>query len=191
MKKCRQWLAGSLLALSVCVAGAGCGSDPEGRVPGGGATETLPPTVSVQTGALATDSWGYTGSVATQVAAPEQTEVLLAGRTLLLDPSRAVVTGSIPTRVSFSSDPTTLSAAARSTAPADFLCYLDLSMGAVRTALPALSVTVTAGAASTGQTVTVYRYEAGLWTLAATVPVGDAGKISFQADAPALWGVFR
>jgi len=197
MKKIRKSITALLLTAAFCLGLGACGAGDEGFPGDDGGNTPLPTTVAVKTGSFATDTWGYSGSTAVQVAAPANTEIVMDGHTLLMDASRGVVSGAISTRVSYSSDLTTLSAAARSTAPANFICYVDIAMqpdrtdmGQARIALPALSVTVDVGAVAPGQTVTVYSYDAGKWSEAQTVQVNSSGKVIFSADKLTLWALF-
>lgn len=186
-------IAGLLLVGLVGLQLAGCGVDAGGLGSDGRSESAQPSTVSVRTGTIATDSWGYTGSNTVSLQAPSQTQVLVAGRTLLQDPRGVVVTGTSPTTVEFSSDLTTLPAAAQASAPGDLVAYVDLEVGDASTALPALQVTVDAGSVPAGQPVTVYRYDesAAKWTGAVATVVNGAGKVTFAAGKLALWGIFK
>ena len=182
----------ALLFLAVLGMGlGGCGAGEDGGVPGG-TNPTQTSNVSVKTGSIATDSWGYSGAAPIQISAPDTAAILLQGHTLLEDASHSVVSGTIPTKISFSSDVTSLGAAARASAPANLLCYLDISLGPAQAALPALSVTVAAGAAS-GETVTVYNFDAssGKWVSVQTALADASGKVSFPVNQLSLWGVFH
>jgi len=180
-----------LFAALLGLAPIGCGRGDEVGVQNG-TTTSQPATVSVKTGSIATDSWGYTGSAPTAVSAPDTTAILLPEHTLLVDSTQTVVSGVVPSRVSFSSDPTTLAAAAKASAPPGFLCYLDISLGSASTSIPAFSVGLDTGA-SPGETVNLYYYDApsGLWVASQTALVGSSGTISFPASRFSLWGIFR
>lgn len=184
----------ALLFVAVISFGIGaCGTGSEDFVVDNGANPAPSANVFVKTGTIATDSWGYTGSSPVQVAVPSQTEIVIAGHTLLVDASQSVVSGITNTRVSFSSDKTTLTAAAQASAPANFVSYVNISMGSVKSAIPELSVTVDAGAALSGTTVTVYSYDVGTsrWTSAQTAVVSSSGKVTFPVNQLSLWGIFR
>lgn len=177
-----------LLCLGLSACGSGdtlVGSDAENH--------DQPSTLFVKTGALATDSWGYTGGAPTPIAAPAQAEIVLKERTLLQDPYHVVVAGISPTRVNFSSDVTTLSTAAQASAPPNLVAYVDLAVGFAATALPAFSVTVDAGATPAGQTVRIYNYSpiTKTWTAMQSAVVSSSGKIAFQTGEFGLWGAFR
>ena len=193
MKKGGRVTGGVLLAAMICLGVGGCGPRDgdlsQNEAPGA----TLPATVSVQNGTVVTDSWGYTGSDPVQVMAPSQAALLLAPHTLLLDSGKYVVSGITVTRIAFSSDPSTLSQAAQASAPGILVCYLDLSLGAAKSALPAGTATVTAGALAPGETVTVYSFDAvtGKWTSAQSAPVDGSGKVTFPVNQFALWALFR
>ena len=182
-----------LLAAMICLVLGACGTGDEGLWLDEGGLPAQSANVSVKTGAVATDSWGYSGSSAIQLMAPSQAGIVMQEHTLLQDASRAVVTGDSFTRVSYSTDLTTLSSTARASAPANFVCYLDIFIGAAKSAAPALSVTLDVGAVAPGQTVTLYNYDAGTgrWTSAQTAVVNGSGKVTFQAGKLSLWGVFR
>jgi hypothetical protein len=193
MRRSRKGLAALLAAAVICMGLTACGAGDGSFVGDNGAHPSQPTTVFVKTGSIATDSWGYTGSTPVQVLAPSGTEVVAKEHTLLEDASHSVVSGITDTKISFSSDPTTLAAAAQSSAPVNFVSYLDISIGSAKTALPALSVTVDVGVVSAGQTLTVYNYDAGTgrWTSAQTAVVNSAGKIIFPVSQLSLWGIFR
>jgi len=193
MKKGIKEVAALLLGAVICLGLGACGSGMEDSFMDNGSNPSQPTTVSVKTGTIATDSWGYTGSVPVQVLAPSETEIAVQERTLLVDASHSVVSGIITTKISFSRDLTTVAAAAQTSAPANFVSYVNLSMGPARTAFPALTVTVDVGAVSAGETVTVYNYDTGTgrWISAQTAVVNSAGKISFPVSQLSLWGIFR
>lgn len=193
MKKVSKGITALLFAAVICLGLGACGTGDEGVVVDSGANPSLPTTVSVKTGAIATDSWGYTGSSPIQVTAPSKTEILISEHTLLVDPFQRVVSGITLTRISFSGDITTLAAAAQASAPANFVSYVDISLGLAKTAFPALSVTVDVGTALSGSTLTVYNFDAGTsrWTSAQTAVVSSSGKIAFPVNQLSLWGIFR
>jgi hypothetical protein len=192
MKKSWNSITALLLAAVICLALGACGSDERDVVADNGENPAPSPNVSVKTGTIATDSWGYTGSSPIQVSAPSQTEILINGHTLLLDASQGVVSGNISTRISFSSDRTTLTATAQASAPANFVSYVNILMGPAKTAFPAVSVTVDVSPAAPGATLTVYNYDAGtgIWISAQTAVVSSSGKITFPVTKLSLWGIF-
>ena len=192
MKKVSKGMAALLFALVVGVGLGGCGQG-DGVGVESRTNPSQPSTVAVKTGTLATDSWGYTGAVATEVAAPGTMEVLLQGHTLLEDAAHHVVSGeSNATQISFSSDITNLSATARASAPANFLCYLNLSLGSATAVIPELSVSVDSGAVS-GTTVNIVAYDpvTGTWGSAQTAVAGSSGRVTFPASQLGIWGIFR
>jgi len=193
MKNISKRFAALLLAAVICLGLGACGTGDGDQLVDGTLIPSLPSTVSVKTGTIATDSWGYTGSTPVQVAAPSQAEILISGRTLLMDDSLRVVSGNIPTKISFSSDRTTLSRAAQAYIPADCIAYLDISMGSAKSAFPELSVTVDVGVAAAGTTLTLRNYDVatGKWIAAQTTVVSSTGKITFPAKQLSLWGIFR
>ncbi|MBJ6725504.1 hypothetical protein [Geomesophilobacter sediminis] len=191
MKRNRRF-ALVLLAL-VALAGAGCGNRRDGYDYGGGTDPGSSSAVSVKSGVVATDSWGYTASTPVPVAAPAQAVITLASRSLLVDGSRTALSGELPSTVSFSVDPTTLPTAAQSSVPSGFVCYLDLSVATAQTAIPAASVTVDVGSALAGTTVTASRYDAGsrTWLAGPSAVVGASGTASFALADLAVWGIFK
>jgi len=195
MKIVEKVNAARLIALIISLGLVACGrSDGGADIGDNGANPAPSANVFVKTGTIPTDSWGYTASTPTQVMAPSQTEILINEHTLLVDASQAVVAGGANTRVSYSSDITTLTAAARTSAPAnaDFVSYLTISMGSAKSTLPALSVTVSVGAVPTGTTLTVYKYDAVTgWTSPQTAVVNSLGKITFPVNQLSLWGIFH
>lgn len=190
MKNGAKGITALLLTAAICLGLVACGSGDGGSSGDNGA---LPATVSVKTGVIATDSWGYTGSSPIQVTAPGKMEIVIKEHTLLEDASKVVVSGSISTRVSFSGDKTTLAAAAQTSAPVNFVSYVDIWMGSAKTALPALSVTVDVSPEPAGETLTVYNYDAGTgkWISAQPAVVNSSGKITFPVNQISLWGIFR
>ena len=193
MKKVSKGITALLFAAVICLGLGACGTGDGGVVVDSGANPSLPTTVSVKTGAIATDSWGYTGSSPIQVTAPSKTEILISEHTLLVDPFQRVVSGITLTRISFSGDITTLAAAVQTSAPANFVSYVDISLGLAKTVFPALSVTVDVGTALSGSTLTVYNFDTGTsrWTSAQTAVVSSSGKIAFPVNQLSLWGIFR
>jgi len=192
MKKVNKGMAALLFALVVGLGLGGCGRGDDVGLESG-ANPSQPSTVAVQTGTLATDSWGYTGAATSQVVAPTTMQVVLQGHTLLEDASHHVVSGDhLATKVSFSSDITNLSATARASAPANFLCYLDLSLGSAAAVIPALLISVDSGAVS-GTTVNIASYDpaTGTWGSAQTAVAGSSGKVTFSVSQLGIWGIFR
>jgi hypothetical protein len=195
MKRSSKTLTAILVMVLLALGLAGCGT---GQLDGSGdGAAAQPDTVFTKTGAIATDSWGYTGATPVAVAAPSQAQVTLKEHTMLegvLDNGMKVVVSGISfTTVSYSADITTLPAAAQVSAPAHFASYLNLAVGVARTTLPAFSVTVDAAGIAAGDTVTVYNYDPGTrrWINPQTVSVSGSGKISFQASDFGIYGVFR
>ena len=193
MTKGRRSVAALLLAASICLGLGGCGTGDGGLLQNGDGSQSLPATVSVQSGTIVTDSWGYSGAQPVQVMSPVKAQVLLNPHTLLLDASNYVVSGIVVTKVTFSSDPTTLPQAAQNSAPGVLVCYLELSLGVAKSAAPALPVTVDAGAVPAGTALTAYSFNSGTgkWSSAQSAVVDGSGKITFQASQCALWAVFR
>jgi hypothetical protein len=193
MKKLSNGRTALVLAAVICLGLGACGTGDEGVLVDG--LHPSPPTnITVKTGEIATDSWGFTGSAPIQVAAPGFTEIVVKERTLLQDDTTAVVSGGISTRISFSSAKTALPAKAQiSPPPGEFVSYVDISMGSVKTASPALSVTIDVGIGLLGKPLTVYNYDAGAgkWTSAQTVVVTGSGKITFPVQQLSLWAVFQ
>lgn len=187
---CKRWRYLLSTAL-VCLAVGGCGMGDGGSV--SGANPSLPATVSVQSGTMVTDSWGYSAGEPVLVASPARAELLVSPHTLLLDAARYVVSGILVTRLSYSGDFTTLPAAARGSAPGVLVGYLDVSLGSARSARPALTATLDAGSVAPGTTVTACAYDPGTgrWVSPQAVVVSAAGKVSFAVDQMSLWGVFR
>ncbi|GFO54894.1 hypothetical protein GMSM_19010 [Geomonas sp. Red276] len=186
--------ATKLALAALVVAGlAGCGMGDRDSGVAGTVPPSPPTTIVAATGTLASDSWGYTGAAAVPLAAPSGNQVVLAGHTLLEDAGHAVVSGTTDTKVSYSADESNLSATARGTAPAGFLSYLTVEAGAVSSVLPALSVTISAGSAATGQAVIVCRYDAttGTWIQLASATVTATGDVSFSADRMATYALFK
>ena len=64
-----------LISAVIALGLGGCGTG-ENFDQAGGTNSTQPSTVTVKTGTLATDSWGYTGSAPVRVTAPGTTEGL-------------------------------------------------------------------------------------------------------------------
>jgi hypothetical protein len=186
------------LVATLCMGLGACGTGNDGSLADGGANSTPPAGVSVKTGTIASDSWGYTGTGATQVAAPGLTLILAQEHSLLIDASRSVVSGSSPTKVSSSSDAATLdfitrSTTARLTVPGTLVSYLDISMGSVKSTLPALSVTVDVSPVAPGTTLNVYHFDPGTgkWVLPQTALVSNSQTVTFAVDSLSLWAVFR
>lgn len=192
MKTFSKQLAALLLLILLSLGLAACGGGEFDTVGGGGA-EAWPATLFVKSGSIASDSWGFTGLNPLKLAAPTQAEVLLKERTLLRDAGNVVVSGISATKVSYSSDITTLSPSAQASAPANFVSYVEVSVGIARTALPAYSVTVDAGAVPAGESVTVYSYDSAArrWTAPQAAVVGSTGKVSFEVNQFTLYGIFR
>lgn len=196
MKIVKKGNAALLFALIICLGLVACGrSDGGTDIEDNGVNPAPSANVSVKTGTILTDSWGFTASTPIQVTAPSQTEILLNEHTQLVDASPAGVAGGTDTRVSYSSDITTLTAAARASAPANtnFVSYLTISMGSAKSTIPALSVTVSVGAVPSGTILTVYKYDAvtGNWVSPQTAAVSSLGKITFPVNQLSLWGIFR
>jgi hypothetical protein len=193
MKINRKGITALLFAAVISLGLGACGTGNEDVVVDNGANPAPSANVFVKTGTISTDSWGYTGSSPIQVAVPSQTEIVIEGHTLFLDGSQAVVSGTTNTRISFSSDKTTLTSAAQASAPANFVSYVNISMGSIKSAIPAISVTVDVGVALSGTTLTVYNYDTGTsrWISAQTALVSSAGKIIFPVYQLSLWGIFR
>jgi hypothetical protein len=184
-----------LLATVILSGPSGCGTGNDRFVEDSGENPAPSGNVTVKTGTIYSDSWGYTGSSPIQVTAPGQTEISIRERTLLMDAAKSVVSGAITTRISFSSDKTTLTSAAQASVPANaiFVSYVNILLGSARSAIPELSVTVDVGAALSGTTLTVYNYDAGIgrWTSAQTAVVSSSGRIVFPVSQLSLWGIFR
>lgn len=195
MNKNMKGITALLFAVVISLGVGACGKGNEDVVVDSGANPAQPANVFVKTGAIATDSWGYTGSSPIQVAAPGQTEIVIEAHTLFVDASQTVVSGITATKISFSSDKTTLTASAQASIPvnANFISYVNISLGSARTVFPELSVTVDVGAVLSGTTLTVYDYDAGTgrWTSAQTAVVSSLGKITFPVKQLSLWGIFR
>ena len=194
MKKVGKSIMALLFAAFFGLGLGGCGSG-EGVGLGNGSNPAPSSTELVKSGSIATDSWGYTGAAPDQVSAPGATVISLPGHTLLLDASHSVVSGVLPTKVRFSSflsDLAILNATAKTSAPANFLCYLDISLGSATFLLPSISVTLDAGAVA-GETVQVYSFDAvaGKWSSVQTAVADASGKVSFPVNQLSLWGVFR
>ena len=183
-------MAALLLAAVMGMGLGGCGSR-EGFGGESGTDTPQPNPVSIKTGTIATDSWGFTGAAPVQVAAPDKTALTLPAHTLLEDASHAVVSGVIPTSIGFSV--TAPSVAARALAPAGkFLCYVDISLGPATAAIPVPSVTVDAGAVP-GETLTMYSYDASAvkWSSPQTAVVDGQGKVTFPVSSFSIWAIFR
>ncbi len=195
MKKNMKGITALLFVAVISLGVGACGKGNEDVVVDSGVNPAQSANVFVKTGTVATDSWGYTGSSPIQVAAPGQTEIVIEAHTLFVDASQTVVSGITATKISFSSDKTTLSASAQASIPANanFISYVNISLGSVRTVFPELSVTVDVGAVLSGTTLTVYDYDAGTgrWTSAQTAVVSSLGKITFPVRQLSLWGIFR
>lgn len=193
MNQAKKKMVALLFSLGISLAVAGCGERRDGAPSGGSVQDQTPSTVTLKSGTVTSDSWGYTGAAAQQVAAPAEANVVLAGHTLLLDDSRTVVSGELSTVVAFSSDPTTLPAKARVSLPAGFVSYLELGVGTAVTAIPAAQVTVAVGTALAGETVTVCNFDSSTnrWGSAQSAVVDPSGEVSFSAGDVSLWAVFR
>jgi hypothetical protein len=194
MKKVGKSILTLLIAMFFGLGLGGCGRG-EGVGVDNGPNSAPTSSEAVKTGSIATDSWGYTGAAPDLVSAPGATVISLQGHTLLMDASHSVVSGVLPTKVRFSSllaDLAILNATAKASAPATLLCYLDISLGSATALLPAISVTLDAGAAA-GETVKVYSFDAatGKWTLVQTAVADASGKVSFPVNQLSLWGVFH
>jgi hypothetical protein len=196
MKRSSNTVAGLLLAGILSLGMAGCGT---GQLDGSGdtgAAASQPSTLFIKTGTIATDSWGDTGSAPVDLAAPVQAQVTLKEHTMLQGVlpygMRVVVSGTSATKVGYSADLTTLPAAARSSAPAGFVSYVDVQVVGAATTLPAYYLAVDSGSIPAGETVTIYSYDAvtRTWTNPVTAVAGN-GKISFQATDFGLYGIFR
>ena len=193
MKKECMAIGAFLFALLICLGLGGCGTrDGLGTVSGTNAPQSNQEIV--QTGTVATDSWGYTGAAPTQIAAPPGTGLLLPEHTLLVDDTNHVVSGVIPTTLSFSGSPVV---AATAPVPGKtILCYLNISLGSALTAFPRPMVSVAVGGMAgvvPGQSVvTVYNFDAGAgkWVAPQSTPVDSLGKVSFPVDQFSLWGIF-
>ena len=192
MKIGRKGISGLLLAAVICLGLGACGTGDESVLIDNGVNQAPSGTVLVKTGTVATDSWGYTGSTEVSIAAPVGTQIMAMGHTQMLDASRAVVSGPGVTRISISKEKTDLSAAAQGSAPANFVSFVDISVGSAATASPALSVTVDVDALP-GQALTVYNYDPGTrrWASAQSVEVNSSQKVTFLADKLSLWAIFR
>jgi hypothetical protein len=196
MKRSSKTVAALLVVGILSLGIAGCGT---GQLDGSGdtgAAASQPSTLFTKNGTIATDSWGYTGSAAVDLAAPAQAQVTLKAHTMLQGvlPSgmRVVVSGISATRVNYSADLTTLPAAAQSSAPAGFASYVAVEVGGAATTLPSYYLTVDAGSIPAGETVTIYNYNpvTRTWTNPVTAVAGN-GKISFQATDFGVYGIFR
>lgn len=189
MKGIRALLFAAVISLGL----AACGTGNEGAVEVSGENPLMSAAVSVKTGTISTDSWGYTGSGPIQVTAPANTEIVIKEHTLLTDASQAVVSGTVNTRISFSSDKTTLTASAQASAPANFLSYVNILMESAKNSYPGVSVTVDVSNVLSGETLTAYNYDAGtgMWISPQTAVVNSSGKITFPAGRLSLWGIFR
>ena len=187
MKRSINAVAAVVLLAALCLVMGGCGADHGGV---DGSTTSRPTTVVTTAGVLASDSWGYTGATAALLTSPAKTQVVIEGHTLLEDPLHAVISGACPTSVSYSSDPTTLPAAARLSLPGTFVCYLSIAIGTVWTAQPALSVTVDVAPIPAGQTVNIYRYDSGTgtWGAPQAALVTSSGQVAFQVSPLTLYG---
>jgi hypothetical protein len=193
MKKNTRLTTFLLLAAVICLGLAACGTGRDGADANAGPITTTSPNVIVKTGSIASDSWGYTGASAAQIAVPAKTGITIQGHTLLVDSSRAVVSGTIPTRISYSSDATTLTVAPPTTAKGNLVSYLDISLGSVKTAIPALSVTVDVTPVAPGVTLTVYEYDAGTpthWIAPQLAVVSATGTITFPVDQLSLYAIY-
>lgn len=186
-------MAGLLLAalLSLCV--GACGRGDELGFQDRGDTPSQPINITMATGTIATDDWGYTSIDPVQITAPAGSEVRAEGHTLLQKASHAVVSGPSATTVISSTDVTTLPSAAQSSAPGALVSYLSISIGEAKTALPALSVGVDAASLAAGTAVTVYRYDSvtAKWTAPQSTTVSSTGRIAFKGDQMAIYGMFR
>jgi hypothetical protein len=196
MKKSSKILTRMLLAVSLSLGLTACGTG-QLDTTGDGGTQAQPATLFTKAGAIATDSWGYTGSTPVNLAAPDQAAVMLKEHTLLeqvLDNGfKVVVSGISFTKVSYSSDVTTLPAAAQAAAPARFVSYVALAAGVANATVPGFSITVDGAGIPAGEAVTIYNYDASTrrWTATQTAVVTSNGKIAFEADRFSLYGIFR
>ena len=182
-----------LSAAVLCLGLAACGTSRDGTGSNTGPITTSSPNVIVKTGSIASDSWGYTGTSPAQIAVPAKTAIAIQGHTLLVDSSRAVVSGSIPTKISYSSDATTLNVPPPITAKGNLVSYLDISLGSVQAAIPALSVTVDVTPVAPGVTLTVYEYDASTpthWIAPQPVVVSATGTITFPVDQLSLYAIY-
>lgn len=192
MKTSTRRIVRLLSAAVLCSGLAACGGGLDNGG-GGTTTPTQPTTVVTATGAVVTDSWGYTGAGAALLTAPAKTVVTIAGHTLLVDGLNVVVSGTIPSSVSYSVDGTTLPAAGQSSQPGTFVSYLNIGIGPARTAQPALSASIDVGASAAGQTMNVYRYDSGTgkWVSPQAAVVTGAGQVDFSIGVFGLYAVFK
>jgi hypothetical protein len=180
-----------LLSAAICLGLGGCGGGfDQGSA---GSNSSQPSTVVTADGAIATDSWGYTAVAAQQLTAPAKTQVIIEGRTLLEDGLNTVVSGLDPTVVSYSSDPTTLPSLAQVSQPGSFVSYVSIAISTAWSAKPALSVTVQVPTLTSGQAVTIYRYDVatGKWVSPQPTQVTSSGEVNFQAPVMSTYGVFK
>jgi hypothetical protein len=193
MKKNRNCIAALLIAAVISLGVSACGTGNGDVLVDNGANPIPSANVFIKTGTISTDSWGYTGSSSVLLAAPAQTEIAVAGHTLLVDASQSVVSGTINTKVSYSSDITTLTAAIQSSAPANFVSYVNISMESAKRAIQPLSVTVDVGTVLAGKVLSVLNYDtdSGKRTSAQTATVNSSGKITFPVNRLSLWGIFQ
>jgi hypothetical protein len=191
MNKSMKCLTAALVLAAISLLG-GCGNGDGGGGYSEGGSQ-IPSTVSVKTGTIASDSWGYTGSSPVALSAPAGTSVLVAGRSLLLDGSHAVVSGTSATDIRFSGDVTTLTSAEQAALPATFVSYLSIDIESVKSVSPSLSVSVDAATLPVGQALSIYSYDSASrsWKLVQSTTVDATGKAAFSAAAPGLYGVFR
>ena len=188
MEKICKGLAVLLLAAAIGMALGGCGTRDGFGTQGGTDPVLNNPVSAVKTGAVATDSWGYTGAAAAPIAAPDKVELVLAGHTLLVDASNGVVSGVTPTSITLSEP------AAVSSSFGTLLYSVDLSLGSATTSTPSPSLSVDVHLRATpGETLTAYNYDAGTrtWVSAHNAVVDSSGKVSFPVDRFSLWGIFR
>ncbi|HJV36864.1 hypothetical protein [Geomonas sp.] len=180
-----------LLSAAICLGLCGCGGGFDQGSAGGSSTQ--PSTVSSAVGAIATDSWGYTGVNAQQLTSPAKAQVVVEGRTLLEDGLSTVVSGFDPTVVKYSSDPTTLPSPAQVSQPGTFVSYVSIAISTAWTAKPAMTVTMQVPTLTSGQAVTIYFYDPGTgkWVSPQPTQVTSSGEVTFQAPVMSFYGVFK
>lgn len=193
MNKYNEIIVALLFVVVISFGLCSCGTGNENVAVGNGTNPSQSGTVFVNTGTILSDSWGYTGANPFQVAVPSQTAIVVEGHTLLVDASQTIVSGTTNTKISYSSDKSTLTAAAQASAPANFISYVNIFMGSVTSTIPALSVTVDVGTVPSGTLLTVLNYDVstGMWTSAQTATVSSSGKITFPVNQLSLWGIFQ